>query len=279
MRSRWVARGLAAALRTREFTAYAEAAKNAKGQTRLVRQGGLTCVSPGIFAWIFRNTHGVAVLCLVIAFGGLACEREPARTALEITICQDTDLILFSEFGEPPQIVVWLEDPADGRLRTVFVTYRTGSGDWEGKSECPGSLPRWYQIYELETGVPGMPRPETPVPDGVSGATVKTECFTRSRDMEPGSRWVCWIEMNLAGDYSEHFQQLDEQTGMMDTDHSGQPALLYRAEITIEAGNSAVPELWGYSDPSAEGGIVRDLSRITTAKDVLTSLEVKVATP
>lgn len=199
---------------------------------------------------------------------------------LEFRIQQNMDQILFSDFGEPPQAAIWLEDPATGRLRTVFVTWRSGAGEWKGKSECPAALLRWFEIYRKETGRKGLPTPQRPAPDAVTKATPLKEHFTVKAKVQPGTRWICWLEVNISADFNEHFQQYNEQTQTMDTHFSGQPSLLYRAEITANAGERVVPALYGYTEPdSPTGKIVRDLRPITTARDLYKSIEIRVVRP
>ena len=157
------------------------------------------------------------------------------------------------------------------------MTRRSGTGVWEGKAECPAALPRWFRVYEKETGRKGLPTPKAPAPDAVSGATPKSEHFTWRAEVERGSRWVCWIEVNLAADFNEAFPRYNEATGEMDTHDSGQPPLLYRAELLAEPGRRIVPKLWGYVVPGSRGKHVeRDLSRITTAKDIFRSISILI---
>ncbi|MBN2309496.1 MAG: hypothetical protein JXR94_11025 [Candidatus Hydrogenedentes bacterium] len=231
--------------------------------------------------WVRWCAVGVLLVCGVAgALVAQAYWRVHGRTLLEFSICQNTDVILFSDFGEPPQFAIWLEDPVANRVQTVFVTRRSATGDWEGKAECPGSLPRWFEIYRQESGRDGLPTPEAPAPDAVSGATPKGEHFAWAVEVEPGSAWICWIEVNLSGDYNAAFQELDEATGRMDTDQSGQPSLLYRGEIVAECGAVAHPELYGYAAPGGTlGEVKRDFDGLTSAQDIFESIEIRAVRP
>ncbi|MHC4457472.1 MAG: hypothetical protein ACYS0I_10345 [Planctomycetota bacterium] len=115
----------------------------------------------------------LAVLIVLLVAQLILQPRGPVL--IEFEIHQDKDLILLSIFGEPPQFAIWLEDPATNRLQTVFVTYRSGSGDWIGKSSCPAALPRWFEVFGQETNSVGLPTFDNPVPDAVTGATPQAE--------------------------------------------------------------------------------------------------------
>ncbi len=215
----------------------------------------------------------IAIACAVLL---AACSTTPERAILELDVSQDTELILQSYFGKPAQLAVWLEDPLDGSRRTLFVTRCAGAGAWNGKSESPDSLPRWYEVYREETGNRGYPRPEAPAPDGVTRPTSTERDFRWTTDLEPGRRWILWIEVNISADFNERFPQVDEASGYVDTDYAGQPSLLYRAEITVTPGARFVPELFGRTVPGTTGEVTRDLAGITTARDVLEAVEIRV---
>jgi len=206
-------------------------------------------------------------------------QAKSDKVLLQFDIKQDLELIKkTSNFNEPPQFAIWLEDPESHKLQTVFVTYRTGSGDWVGKAECPDSLNRWYEVYTEETGNVGYPTPDMPAAAAVTGATPKADSFKVTWPVKPASKWICWLEMNLAGDFNEKYKQTDEVTKTIDTDFSGQPPLVYRAEITATPGVNMQMQLYGQSVSGAEvGQTVQPVSGdITTAKDVFKDIKISV---
>ncbi len=204
--------------------------------------------------------------------------RPRGPTFIEFEIHQDKDLILLSLFGEPPQFAIWLEDPLSHRLQTVFVTYRSGSGDWIGKTECPAALPRWFEVFRQETNSTGLPTFDNPVPDAVTGATPQAEHFKTNFEVELGSRWICWIEMNLSGDFNDKYRGHNKEEKTVDLHFSGQPPLVYRGEITAIPGEQIVPELYGQSVlDSPAGETVQPVSDdVTTARDIFKSIEIRV---
>lgn len=207
-----------------------------------------------------------------------AVEQPTGRTLLEFDICQDKNLIKLATFADPPQFAIWLEDPATGQLKTIFVTYCSATGDMANKAECPACLPRWFEVYEQETGEVGYPTQDDPAPVAVTVPTPQDEHFKLTYEVKANSKWICWLEMSLAGDFNEKYQEYDPDAKTIDWDFTGQPSLIYRAEITAIPGKQFVPELYGKAVlNSPDGQIVQPITDdITTAKDVFSSIKINV---
>lgn len=202
------------------------------------------------------------------------------RTLIQIDIHQNKKIIHLSNFAEPPQFAIWLENPSSGELKTVFVTHRVSQGDWEGKANVPVALPLWFKLFrgnkdKDEAGVKNK-RSEL----AITGATPKSDYFSIRAEVEPGSEWTCWIEMNLAGDFNDSFPEIDLKTLREDEFSNGQPALLFRAEIKATEGLNFTPEIisqttWNKGvvdiEPVSEG--------ITTAKNVFDDVRISVIKP
>ena len=203
--------------------------------------------------------------------------RGPGAVVVQIDIRQNMELIEVTGYGKGPQLAIWIEDIETGSERTVFVTRRSGTGDWVGKAECPAALPIWFKVWQSEAGGDHLPRLKKGAADAVTGATATGEQFRWSFEVERGRRFICWIEVNQSADFNAAFQEYDESSGRIDTHKSGQPSLLYRVEVLAKAGEIAQPEIYGYAAfnaPTEE--INRDLSGITTAKEILKSIEIRV---
>ncbi|MHC4395339.1 MAG: hypothetical protein ACYS1A_06750 [Planctomycetota bacterium] len=200
---------------------------------------------------------------------------------IEFDIRQDMELPLRTPFNEPAQFAIWLEEPVSGRLQTIFVTYRSATGDWVGTAQRPGALPRWFEVFRQETNSSGLPNFDNPASDAVTGATPQQECFKTSIAVAPGSRWICWIEVNLAGDFNAKYKAQDEVAKTVDWDFVGQPALIYRAQITAKPGEKVVPQLYGQSVlNSPDGQTVQPVSDdVTTAKRIFKTIEISVIRP
>jgi len=205
-------------------------------------------------------------------------KKAPEWAELQIDIKQNMELISLTTFSEPPQFAVWLEDAETHKFQTIVASYRSATGDLIGKAECPGCLPLWFAVYVKETGKEGLPTMEEPAPVAVTYPTPLQEHFTIRRKVRYGGKFVLWMEMNLAGDFNENFTEADTDKG--DWDYSGQPSMVYRCEIEAVGDKKYVPELFGQVDMSKpfDEMIVPLSDKVTTAKDVFKSIDIRVIT-
>ena len=224
------------------------------------------------------GTTGLFILIIVIS--SIVVLKTIGRTQIQFNIHQDKEIIYLSTFAEPPQFAIWLEDPDNHKCQTVFVTRRTAIDDWEGKASVPVSLPRWAGLFKVndkgKNGAGAVKEPSLIV----TGATPKDDYFSVRAEVKPGSKWVCWIEMNLAGDFNEAFPEQDTENYEVDEFSCGQPALLYKSEITAEEGLSFNFELVGQS--IWENGVtsIEPVSPgVTSAKKVFDKIFVEIIRP
>lgn len=218
------------------------------------------------------------VVALIIVTAGVLIFRTFGRTLIQFDIHQNKELIHLSAFAEPPQFAIWLENAKTHKLKTVFVTSRVGKGDWEGKANVPVALPRWFEIFRGEKQ--SYELVESDEYSAVSGATPKDDYFSVRVEVEPGSEWICWIEMNLAGDFNDSFPEFNKQTLKEDEFSCGQPALLFKATITAKEGMKSTPTLEAQS--IWENGInrVEPVSDgVTTARNVFDKMQISVIRP
>lgn len=215
---------------------------------------------------------GLFVLGILIFY---AYARTWGKTQLEFKIHINEERVLQSVYGESPTFAIWIENPETGEAKTIFVTNRAGVDDWEGKVNVPTALPKWSSINSEETKTDK----EDLGVDAVTGATPQPGYFTTRARVNPGSKWVCWIEMNLAGDYNEHYREFDEVTKKTDEYGNGQPAIVYKADIEAVIGNSIVPEVAGMSVLNEKEEIIKPLKGITSALDVFDEIIIAVVKP
>lgn len=225
---------------------------------------------------ILITFSNIAALFLIIA--GVIIFRTFGRTLIQFDIHQNKEIIHLSTFAEPPQFAIWLENSGTHRLKTVFVTSRVSKGDWEGKANVPVALPRWFELFRGENQ--SYELAENDEYSAVTGATPKDNYFSVRIEVEPGSNWICWIEMNLAGDYNSSFPEFDELSLKEDEFSCGQPALLFKSEITSVKSMKFIPVLEAQS--TWENGINRVepvSSGVTTARDVFDDIQISVIQP
>ncbi len=219
-----------------------------------------------------------AVLGLLIAIVVIVIFRTFGRTLIQFDIHQNKEVINLSTFGEPPQFAIWIENDKTHRLKTVFVTNRVSTGDWEGKANVPVALPRWFelfrginQFYKIIDNDKYM---------AVTGATPKDDYFSIRIEVKPGSKWICWLEVNLAGDFNVLFPEFNKQTLTEDEFSCGQPALLYNATIVAEESMKFTPILVAQSIWADGKNWVEPVSNgVTTAKNIFDIMQISVIRP
>jgi len=227
-----------------------------------------------------KKTTVILGICFVIVAGSIAgfvIWRTKDRVQVEFNIHINQTAIYLSTYSEPPQFAIWLENPQNGQCQQVFVTYRVSRGDWEGKADVPVALPRWKVVFR--DGGAQTVRSDEEI--AVSGATPRDEYFRVRAEVQPGSEWICWIEMNLAGDFNEYYPQFNQLTFQEDEFACGQPALLYRAEIKAEEGQKYTPAI-AFMSLWEEGNINRLVpldETITTAHEVFDEISIVMIKP
>jgi len=214
--------------------------------------------------------------CLVL----YAFARTWNKTDIDVRIHINEKLVRESTFGESPTFAIWLEDPETGMTQTVFVTSRAGLNDWEGKADVPVALPRWFEVDKIEKQHEKKLRNEIPEQLTITGATPKPGYFNTRVRVAPGSKWICWIEVNLAGDFNDKYLEYDVVNKTSDEFKTGQPALLYRAEIEASVGNKANPVIQGMCMLDSLNEVHVQLPEgITTASDIFDEISLKVTKP
>lgn len=193
---------------------------------------------------------------------------------LVFKIAQNSEVYEASMFGEPPQLAIWLENTSNSQLKTVYVTRRTGTGDFEGKMEVPVALPAWVTAFRKETGINGFPTPSNPVTDAITGATSKQELIQKEIMIAANQIWNYYIEVNASGDFNKGFANY-QPNGEIDDHANGQPSLVYKGTISSIPGKVSTPLLAGRTEQKIfTSSLNPNLTPITTARMLLKSIEV-----
>jgi len=219
-------------------------------------------------------------LLLIAVIAGILIIKTWGRTEIQIDIHQNKKLIHLSNFAEPPQFAIWLENPVTKELKTVFVTHRVAKGDWEGKANVPVALPQWFHLFKGNKKQSEESAREKKSDMAISGATPKGDYFSIRVEVEPGSEWICWIEMNLAGDFNDAYPEIDVKTLREDEFSNGQPALIFKADIKAVENMKFKPSLVSQSTWNKGVVTVEPVSDgITTAKNVFDDIQISVIKP
>lgn len=221
----------------------------------------------------------IFLFCMIVNLTGcknsekeLTDNYEPGNQAVvEVSFEVDKEIYFLTDYGEPPQIAVWLEYPDSKFYKTIWVTRRTGKNDWEGKVECAVSLPYWNMKKENEAE-PGFWKK---VVDAISGATVAEGTIKRNIKLPKNKLWKYFIEVNASGDYNKHFSYWSDND-VPDTEGNGQPSIIYSGEITTDSAMTSIPNLIGRTDQlSVIDSFYTDIEKITTAGKLIKNIKVK----
>lgn len=219
-------------------------------------------------------------LIFVILVAGVLIARTWGRTVIQIDIHQNKELIYLSTFAEPPQFAIWLENTETGELKTVFVTHRVAVGDWEGKANVPVALPHWFSLFRVNDNSANESGSVKGPDMAITGATPKEDYFSIRIEVKPESEWICWIEMNLAGDFNDAFPEFDPATFYEDTFSNGQPALLFKSNVKAIEDLKYTPVITAQSIWDDGEVIIEPVSLgVTTAIDVFDTIQISVIRP
>jgi hypothetical protein len=219
--------------------------------------------------------------------------HQPADTLFTNREETGSGLVFHFEKGERfnhPLMALWIEDTSGNYLQTLYVAesiakgiYGHGdksNGKWlPGPIRRPATLPVWAHSRGVrENDGYYIPTTATALPDAVTGATPPGDFVVISRlPVSVPALFDVYFEINQSWDWNEYWTN-NKFPDDEDYKTSCQPALVYKARIgQITSGERVGLALIGHSHYSGrDGEIYKDLSTITTAKDITENAWVKM---
>lgn len=183
-----------------------------------------------------------------------------------------------------PQIAVWLEDNEGRYIRTLYVTGKAATSGFysavegEGRVRRPETLPYWSHKrgVKAEDGL-YVPAEDSTEFDGSTAATPKSDhLLLLGADIREGYKVMA--EVNRSYDFNEHYhkKRFPDDEIYSGSGSSGQPSLVYQAEVSSESGASTLLKLIGHGHHSGRNGnLYTELGEITTAKDIVEFMVLK----
>ena len=231
---------------------------------------------------------------LLVIFGGAICcscqkdllEYENGDIKIRIEAGNEWihphDLFLGLKLQNPPQIAIWVEDMDGNYLATLYVSHKAGTNSWKMNhgDMRKEALPLWNhtRLPASDTDSNTGATTPKPVPDAVTGATHKGSFDIKMRPDIKLTNFVIKAEFNNDTDWNEHYPKAAKKGDENYTAESGQPAIVYRAEIDLSSGRREfTAQIVGHSSPDGStGDLYTDLSKLTTAKNIVKEITIKI---
>lgn len=200
-----------------------------------------------------------------------------------------------------PQMAVWVEDSLGNYIETLFVSKATAQGlffggrskenfkEFDTQKDAVGdyrrvnALPIWSHKrgVQYEDGL-YVPSNKTPLPDAITGATF-IDNFKLLTSTDSMVTFALKIEINVAFDDNEFYSAYDfpeDEIYHNGTGQLGQPSIIFETSIDMNDGKAYyLMDLVGHGHHSGQSGkIYEDLSKLTTAKEIVERIVVGVKT-
>lgn len=216
------------------------------------------------------------VLWIFIWVLGEGFQLYSQHVKLNFELYTDENIYVMSSYGEAPQFAIWVLDRESDQMKNVFITQKSATGNFIGRSGVPVALPFWFgNLMEHQLHF-GIPTPKSPVADVdvVSGPTPKKSSLLFEQEVIKGTNWDYFIEINIAGDFTREFPLYDS-LGVKDPYENGQPSIVYHGQIEAVPGSVSIPQLIGYtSQIYFDTTLYTDLDLIGNAKEFFKDIKV-----
>ena len=225
------------------------------------------------------SCSGQESLCAEVGNGSIKVSVEQGKEWLH-----DFPLFGFIKMKNAPQIAIWMEDMNGNFLTTIYVSEKAAKQSWTAAAgnRRKESLPCWSyaQGKQYADGI-YLPTKKEPLPDAMTGATPKGSFTTNVPIDESINQFMVKCEFNHSVDFNEYYPKNAKEG---DENYSGgklgsgQPAIVYQVVVDLDSGQKEFKgELKGHSSPDgSDGKIYTDLSKLTTALDIVKEVTVYV---
>lgn len=196
----------------------------------------------------------------------------------------DFPLLLGINTKNPPQIAIWVEDPAGNYITSIYVSHRIATESWRFNSgnRRKEALPVWCHARGIQSpdGL-YLPTEDTPLADGISGATPRGSFDVKMRPIGDLKQFVVKIELNHSTDWNDSYPK-NAKEGEADysggKEGSGQPAVVYAAEVDLDSNQKQyTATIIGHSSPDGSNGdIYPDTSSLTSALNIAKEITINI---
>lgn len=200
-----------------------------------------------------------------------------------------------------PQMAIWIEDENGNYMETLFVSTATAKGLFfggrskdnfklfDGKKNSStdyrrvNALPVWSHKRGVKYSDGFyIPPSDKPLPDAITGATLVGN-FKLKTSTKPINKFKLKMEINVAFDDNEYYSEYDfpdDETFHNGTGQLGQPSIIFQSNISMSDNkNYYLMDLIGHGHHSGLNGIIyKDLSTLTTAKQIIERIVIGVKT-
>lgn len=226
------------------------------------------------------------LVMLLTSFLSASCQCEPLEfTSGDLSVNVEGgdgwlhNYPLFLEISKknPPQVAIWMEDADGNYLTTIYASRKIATQGWNNAkgNRRSEALPHWsYQRGVMEADGLYLPTKQHPLVDGMTGATPKGSFDIRVKEKTGLRHFYIKVEVNHSIDFNEYYPEnaiVGDSTYSGGSEGSGQPALVYMADIDLDSGFTSFEAfLVGHSSPDgSDGRIHEDMKGITSALNIV----------
>ena len=234
---------------------------------------------------IFRPEEGSAVRSVD---GATQIKREtPTQASIFVEIEWGDAFDPVAEFPSPftgarPQIAIWAESSIGALIETFFVSEESAFSEiveWAGNERRRVDiLPIWRHLFTLASGV----EPDGDI-DTYSGATPEHSFSVERYIDEDPEGFYLGVEVNVPHDSNDFYHANQAETAEGYTFPGvGQPSVYYSAYVDpAEPKKYYLMEFVGHGGSSSQqsGDIYYDSSQLTTARDLIEKILVRIERP